>query len=120
MQTSDLIRHLAITDVPEAQGAIKMARTDEVFVPRAAHGIAAAVANDGAKAVALVQVPNLDASVCAAADSPKGGTRAAVHTAHLQPAEQSEWFLPGMCWLLWVSGLTTETDMLIKAYATHL
>ena len=70
MQPSDFIRHLAIANVPEPQGAIKMARAYDVLVPCAAHGVAAAVANDGAQAVALVQVPHFDASVCAAADRP--------------------------------------------------
>ena len=67
MQASDFIRHLAIANVPEPQGAVKVARANDVLVPCAAHGVAAAVAYDGAQAVALMQVPDFNASVCATA-----------------------------------------------------
>ena len=84
MQASHFICHLAISDVPKPESAIKVAGTDDVFISGAAHRVAAAVAHDGAKAVALVQVPHLDGSVGAAADSPQGGAGTAIHTAHLQ------------------------------------
>lgn len=61
-----------------------MTRADDVFISGTAHRVAAAVTDDGAHTEALVEVPHLDASVCAAADRPKGVARAAVHTAHLQ------------------------------------
>lgn len=83
MQASDLVRHLAIANIPEPQGAIKVTRANNVFVPCAAHRVAAAVADDGAHAETLVQVPYFDASVCAAADCSEGVAWAAVHTAHL-------------------------------------
>ena len=61
-----------------------MTRADDVFISGTAHRVAAAVTDDGAHTEALVEVPHLDASVCAAADCPQGVARAAIHTAHLQ------------------------------------
>ena len=84
MQAGHFICHLAVPDVPKPESAVKVAGTDDVFISGAAHGVAAAVAHDGAQAVALVEVPHLDGPVGAAADSPQGGAGTAVHTAHLQ------------------------------------
>ena len=110
MQASHFICHLAIPDVPKPESAVKVARTDDVLVSGAAHRVAAAVAHDGAQAVALVQVPHLDGPVCAAADSPQGGAGTAIHTAHLQhnradlisPAEEHDFcrlnYLPHVSW----------------------
>ena len=84
VQASDFIRHLAVPDIPEPQRAVEVTRADEVLIPGAAHRVAAAVADDGTQAVALVQVPHFDASVCAAADCPERGAGTAVNTAHLQ------------------------------------
>lgn len=85
MQASNLIGHPATARVPEPECAVKVAGADDVVVASAAHRIAAAVADDGAHAEALVQVPQLDAPVCAAADCSQGVAGAAVYTAHLQP-----------------------------------
>lgn len=85
VQTSDLIRHPAAACVPEAQSAVKVTGADDVLIPGAAHGVAAAVADDGFGAEAPVEVPQLDAPVCAAADCSQGVAWATVHTAHLQP-----------------------------------
>jgi L-aminopeptidase/D-esterase-like protein len=88
MQPSHFIGHLASPDVPEPQSAVKVTRTDEVLIPSAAHRVAAAVAHDGAQAVTLVEVPYLDGSICAAADSSERRAWTAVHTAHLHKARR--------------------------------
>lgn len=89
VQASDFIGHLAAANVPEPESAVKVAGADDVLIPCAAHRVAAAVADDGAHTEALVQIPQLDAPICAAADSPKGVTWAAVHTAHLTEGKTS-------------------------------
>ena len=61
-----------------------------MLVPGAAHRVAAAVADNGAQAVTLVEVPHLDAPVCAAADCSQGGAWAAVDTTHLEVQSKTD------------------------------
>lgn len=84
MQPSHFICHLATTQIPEPESAVKVAGTNDVLISRAPYGVAAAVADDGACAEALVQVPHFDAAVCAAAYGPCWRAAAAVNTADLQ------------------------------------
>ena len=83
VQASDFICHLAAAYVPEPQGAIEMTGANDVLISGTTHRVAAAVTDDGAHTEALVEVPHLDASVGAAADSPKTVAWTAVHAAHL-------------------------------------
>ena len=84
MQSSHFICHLATPQVPEPESAVKVARTNDVLISCAAHRVAAAVADDGACAEALVQVPHLDAAVCTATYGPCCCAAAAVDAADLQ------------------------------------
>lgn len=84
VQPSYFICHFAIPEIPKSKRAIKVPGADHMLVSGASHRVAAAVADDGARAEALVQIPHLDAAICAAADCPRGCAAAAVDTAHLQ------------------------------------